>query len=178
MPKKQSLINLLPKEEFERSTTGRVLKWAMTTFRYIVIVTEMIVMGAFLSRFWLDARNADLGDSIKVASARIEAQSDFEQEFRNTQTQLSVFSQIDKGLKPSEIINKIISWLPSGLTLSSVTFHDTYAEVKGVAGNEVEVAQLIANLKSDKSFSSITQGQLLSSQSDQNLTIFNLEVNY
>jgi len=46
----------------------------MGSFRIIVIVTEIIVMGAFLSRFWLDAQNSELDSSIKIASAQITAQ--------------------------------------------------------------------------------------------------------
>ena len=71
---KNKSINLLPQEEFDASIFGRTLKWAMGTFRIIVIITEMVVMGAFLSRFWLDAQNSDLDNSIKIASAQISAQ--------------------------------------------------------------------------------------------------------
>jgi len=85
MPKNKS-INLLPQEEFEASTIGRVLKWATGTFRIIVIITEMVVMAAFLSRFWLDAQNSDLTDSIKIRSAQISAQGDLEKRFREIQT--------------------------------------------------------------------------------------------
>ena len=73
MPKKKN-INLLPKEEFDASVVGRLLRWAMGTFRIIVIITEMIVMAAFLSRFWLDAQNSDLNDEIRFASSQIDSQ--------------------------------------------------------------------------------------------------------
>jgi hypothetical protein len=43
MPKNKA-INLLPQEEFDISIIGRTLKWAMGTFRIIVIVTEIVVM--------------------------------------------------------------------------------------------------------------------------------------
>ena len=80
--KKQAQVNLLPQEEFAGTTFGRTLRWAMSSFRIIVIATEMIVMLTFLSRFWLDARNADLNDLIKQKSAVLSASADFEKEFK------------------------------------------------------------------------------------------------
>ena len=91
---KNKSINLLPQEEFDTSLLGRTLKWAMGSFRIIVILTEMVVMAAFLSRFWLDAQNSDLNDSIKTATAQIQAQSSFEKEFRGIQQKLTIFKQI------------------------------------------------------------------------------------
>ena len=62
--KKNKEINLLPQEQFAASTTGRVLAWVLSTFRMIVILTEMIVIIAFLSRFWLDIKSNDLTDEV------------------------------------------------------------------------------------------------------------------
>ena len=59
---KKQQVNLLPEKGFTSTTTGRVLTWILSTFRIIVIVTEIIVMIAFLSRFWLDAQNTDLSE--------------------------------------------------------------------------------------------------------------------
>src|SRR3990167_1085348 len=93
-PKEKALINLLPQEEFESSTFGRVLKWLLSSFRIMVIITELVVMTAFLSRFWLDAKTTDLNDSIKQKQAVIESQNNFEKEFRKTQNRLVIFKEV------------------------------------------------------------------------------------
>src|SRR5512144_1767398 len=93
---KSKSINLLPQEEFENSVLGRILRWATGSFRVIVIITEMVVMGAFLSRFWLDAQNSDLNDSIQIKSAQISAQKDFENQFRQIQKKLDIYKGISK----------------------------------------------------------------------------------
>lgn len=178
MPKNQKLINLLPQEEFEASVTGRVLKWTMSTFRYIVIVTEMVVMGAFLSRFWLDAKNADLGDSLKIKTAQIQAQSDFEKTYRDFKTRLSVFSQLDKNAKPTGIIASIVSKLPTDVLLTSISYQDGTTNLKGLSGSEVGITQFIANLRADKNFKKVTLGQITSSQTNQLETVFNLSLTY
>ncbi len=78
--KKKRRINLLPQEEFAASILGRVLAWLLSSFRAIVSLTEMTVMIAFLSRFWLDAKSADLNELIRQKQPVIASTSDFEKE--------------------------------------------------------------------------------------------------
>ena len=180
MAKKKTGINLLPQEEFEASITGRVLHWAMTTFRYIVIVTEMIVMGAFLSRFWLDAQNSDLNDLIDIKAAQIETQSEFEKEFRNTQVRLNIFQALNKEKRTSELMSMITTQIPDGVRLQSLSFtnQDNSAQIKGISGTEVGIAQFIANLKSNKAFKKIELNQIGSSEDNQGFIIFGIKLNY
>lgn len=177
MPKAKQ-INLLPQEEFESSTLGRILKWVMTTFRYIVILTEMIVMGAFLSRFWLDAQNADLSDSMKAKSAQIDSQASFEQNFRKLQSQLAIFKSLDSGDKTTSIFTKIAQKVPSEVLLQNVSIQDEKIQVKAIASNEVGVAQFVSNLKADKFFKKTTLGQTSSQETNQFLTVFSVDLTY
>lgn len=173
---KNKPINLLPQEEFETSTFGRILKWAMSSFRIIVIVTEMVVMGAFLSRFWLDAQNANLSDSIKVADSQIEVQSDFEKEFRGLQAKLNIFKQVTTGVKDSDIVSSIAMEIPQDVTLSSITINSVNGEIKGSAASETSVAQLISNLKSNPSFKKVDLGQIGSSEDAASQISFQINV--
>mgnify|MGYP001609810692 CR=1 FL=1 len=176
MATKKKLINLLPQEEFEASTLGRLLRWAMTSFRYIVIITEMVVMGAFLSRFWLDAQNSDLNDQLQIKTAQIKAQSDFEKSFRTLQAKLQIFKDLSKEKKPSDTIAKIVAKVPGEVSLQSISFQETSAQIKGVAGSEMGIAQFISNLNADSSFKDISLGQLNSSENNPSLTVFNIKL--
>lgn len=176
MPKNK-LINLLPQEEFDASILGRTLRWAMGTFRIIVIVTEMVVMGAFLSRFWLDAQNSDLSDSLKTKTAQIQAQGDFEKEFREIQKKLSIYKTLSQEIKQSDLVDKAVSGIPVDVVLSSVTIQDGSMVIKGKSGSELSVAQLVSNLKSDKSFKKVALGSVNSSNDDSSL-IFTVNVSY
>lgn len=171
-------INLLPQEEFDASIAGRALKWAMGTFRIIVIATEMVVMGAFLSRFWLDAQNSDLNDAISVKSAQIDSQSDFEKNFRNLQDRLSVFNDYTKNTGTSDLLTKVDSKVPQNVTLQSLSFQDGSIQVKGSAGSEIDISQFISNLKAEKSFKNVTLGQVGTSDSNQSSIVFNLKVSF
>lgn len=175
---KNKLINLLPQEEFDASILGRTLKWAMGSFRIIVIVTEMIVMAAFLSRFWLDAQNSDLNDSIKIASAQIQTQSDFEKEFRSIQKKLSIFKQITSTPLESSRFDVIASKIPPDLVLSLVTLQDSTMQLKGTAGSEIGVAQFVSNLKSNQLVKNVELDSIGSSEQDQSIITFLINVSF
>jgi len=177
MPKDKA-INLLPQEEFDASILGRTLKWAIGTFRIIVIVTEMIVMGAFLSRFWLDAQNSDLSGSIKVKSAQIVAQTEIEKEFRDTQSRLNLVKQLKQAAPPSQKVDAIASKLPPDVSLTTVSVLENSVQVKGSSASEFGIAQFIANLKADPSFKSVDLGQINSSESNLAQTVFSIAISY
>lgn len=178
MPKNKSAINLLPQEEFDVSVVGRALKWAMGTFRIIVVVTEIIVMGAFLSRFWLDAQNSDLTAAIKIKSAQILAQAAIEKEFRDVQSKLNIAKQITPAVQSSQKVDAITSRLPPGVNLSSVTVAEDSAQVKGSSSSEFGIAQFVANLKADPSFKDVDLGQINSSESNLAQTVFIVKITY
>jgi Tfp pilus assembly protein PilN len=174
--KKEPKINLLPQEEFESSIVGRVLKWALSTFRIIVIVMEMVVMAAFLSRFWLDARNSDLNESIKQKQAVLTASADFEKEFRQVQKRLNIASVLYSVSQPSPSISSIASYLPVDVFLSSLSFTDDSVQVKGIASSEKGVAQFIANLESDKKIKEVSLSQVDSSKEGGISLVFTLKI--
>ncbi len=178
MPNKKSFINLLPQEEFDTSIVGRILKWAMGTFRIIVIITEMIVMGAFLSRFWLDAQNSDLNDQIKTRSAQITAQADFEKQFRNLQARLNIVKLITQAKPLTNKADIISAKLPQDITLSSISIQDTETQVKGSSGSEISIAQFISNLQAEKTFKTVDLGQISSSENNQSQTLFTIKITY
>lgn len=177
MPKNKS-INLLPQEEFESSLAGRTLRWAMGTFRMIVIITEIVVMGAFLSRFWLDAKNSDLANSIKIKSAQIAAQAEVEKQFRSVQAKLDIAKEILKSNSLSQKIGLITSKLPNGLTLTGLSILDGSIQIKGNSQSEVEIMQFMTNLKADKSLKSVDLGQISSSETSGLSTVFTIKINY
>jgi Tfp pilus assembly protein PilN len=178
MPNNKSAINLLPQEEFDVSILGRALKWAMGTFRIIVIATEMVVMAAFLSRFWLDAQNSDLINSIKIKSAQITAQAATENQFRSIQSKLSIAKQTAPTVASSQKVDLITSKVPPDITLTTVSVLEKSAQIKGVATGESGIAQFIANLKADTTFKTVDLGQINSSETNAGQLVFTVTISY
>jgi Tfp pilus assembly protein PilN len=175
--KKDNQINLLPRDKFAASSLGRILGWLLSTFRIIVIMVEMIVMIAFLSRFWLDARNSDLNDEIDQKKALIAASKDFEAEFRNTQRQLKIFTELTKEEHPhSKYLSIISPLIPSEIVLDSFIVQTTGISATGLSPSEQAIAQFITNLEANGAVENVYLTKLGPSKDDENLLEFNLEM--
>lgn len=175
--KKQKSINLLPQEEFASTTLGRALAWALSTFRLIVIITEVVVMGAFLSRFWLDARVSDLNDEINQKRALIEATAEFEEDFKSAQKRLGVFTALaSEEATAASTLETITSYIPDNVTLITYSFLNQRASVKGVSASERSIAQFIANLESAEEFEEVTITQLGASEDQASQLLFTFDI--
>ncbi len=167
-------INLLPQDEFQSSTFGRVLKWALSSFRVMVIVTELIVMSAFLSRFWLDARNSDLNEAVNFRKSQVIAYSDVEHEFKMYQKKISIAKNLYLNEKNSEIVKGIASIMPEDIVMSSIQINNEGVQIKAVSFSERSVAQFLINLESLKKVMDINLTQVSSSVENSFATTFTI----
>lgn len=174
--KKEIKVNLLPQKEFERSPIGRVLKWALSTFRIIVIVTEMLVMIAFLSRFWLDARNSDLNEILTQKKALILSYATTEKNFRDTQKRVEIFSKMTSHDPVSTPVRIAASYLPPDVQMTSLTQTENTIQISGTSASEQGIAQLVANLSSVESFKEVALTQISSDKENQSLLLFTVKV--
>lgn len=151
--------------------------WAMTSFRYIVIAVEMVVMLAFLSRFWLDATNVDLNDMIKQKTSVLAASSNFEKEFKDTQKRLKIFSAfVSQEKTTSYYLKNIVSLLPTDVILVNFGLSSGTIQLKGSSYSETSVAQFVVNLESSKNYDAVAISGLDSSQQEAGLITFNLKL--
>lgn len=159
----KQLINLLPKEEFASSTLGRFISWVLTTFRVIVIITEVVVMAAFGSRFYLDARMSDLNRQIKEDQSVIESLSSFEKEFRSAQERIDLATSLLASKKTiSQNLNIISSLTPAEVFLSSISFGEQSTNIRAITASEFSISQLVANLKANDRFKNAELEQISS----------------
>jgi Tfp pilus assembly protein PilN len=167
-------INLL-KDRFSQSITGRLLNWLLKTFRIVVMVTEMIVMGAFISRFWLDARNSDLIDEIDQKRMLLEAQSKFENDFRDIQNRLSIIQKLSSSEKlKSQYIERITQNLTNDIVVTSVSFTAKEILVKGTSPSEKSISQFIVNLRAENTFANTQLTQLRAEGGEAGLLEFGI----
>jgi len=133
-------VSLLPNSENPNSFSSRLIKWSTTTGRVVIIFTELIVVCAFISRFWLDRKNSDLSEILRQKTAILQSTQTFEAEFKQLQQKLSsikVFyanqpkydQQLASLIKstPEEIYYKDISLSQDEKTLQTVVVSDLIA---------------------------------------------------
>jgi Tfp pilus assembly protein PilN len=175
--KKSAQINLLPQEQFAASTAGRLLAWALSTFRIIVIITELVVILAFLSRFFLDAENADLSEQIEQKQAIIASSSEFEKTFRLTQKKLEIFSQITaQDKQATAVLAKIAISIPPDVFLDTINISDLSLSLIGLSPNERSIQEFVVNLEANLGEKNVTLERIETSFRDPSLMEFSIGV--
>ncbi len=150
-------IELLPQEEWETTFFGKVLKWLLTVGRYIVILTELIVILAFLSRFKLDHDLTNLNEDIGQKQAVIQSLADFEADFLFFQKQLLGTKDLrDEQLKTSLLLGEISELTPIDIAFSDLNVKDDKANFNAEALSEAGLATFIRNLKRSPHFSNLS----------------------
>lgn len=171
---KSKQINLLPQDEFEASNFGRILKWALSSFRVMVIVTELVVMSAFLSRFWLDSRNSDLNEEINTSKSQVVAYKDVEAEFRSIQKRTAIAKSIYSEPKISSVITNITKLIPEDVILSSISNIDNDILIKASSFSEKSIAQFVVNLEESNTFEKVNLTQVSSNFDNNAQTLFTI----
>lgn len=177
--KRGSKINLLPQEGFASTTSGRILLWILSSFRVIVIVTELIVMSAFLSRFVLDAKNTDLNEEIQEKSSIINAQAGFEQDFKEAQQKINIFSSLTtrEGVV-SETLEAVVEGLPPDVFLDQLTLGDDGAVIVGTSPSERSIQQFIVNLDAKDTLGAVEVNKIESDNTNESFLKFTIQANY
>lgn len=174
--KVDSGINLLPGDDLEKAPLGKFLKWALTYGRYIVVITELIVLLVFFSRFKLDRDLFDLSDSINRKKTIIESSALFEEKVRRLQIRLhTVASLIEKTSRPSEYLAFLTASLPQGVTLVSLRAQGSTVTLSGTTISEAGIATLVSVLSKDSRVRAINVNNL-NKDSKTNLLSFSTTI--
>jgi Tfp pilus assembly protein PilN len=111
-------INLLPRDAFESSTLGVVLEWSLVFGKWAVILTQLVVMGAFLYRFTLDRKLTDLRKEIASNVAIIKSYEQVERDYTLLQKQVATAKTT---LATQAILAKTVEGL-AGITPNEIWF--------------------------------------------------------
>lgn len=144
-------LNLLPVDRFEYSKLGRFLKWALSAGRYVVVLTELIVIIAFISRFWFDRQLTDLREQRVQKAAVVDSFKDTQNKFEQTKAILNlVKNTLAGGVKTTVHLEEIQNLTPLGIEYQSISVSSQSASLAGFAPNTNSFSSLITLLQSDK----------------------------
>lgn len=152
----QGKINLLPKSEFENSPLGKFVDWAINVGRWVVVITEFVVICAFLSRFYFDTELANLFDVISQNKAMVDSNLEFENFFRKTQEKIKTVKSLlaDKG-QPSNILVSVTQLLPAEINLTSITTEGATLNLTGYGLSIEGISLFLLKLDQSNKFTQI-----------------------
>jgi hypothetical protein len=88
----------------------RIINWSLSVGRILVIVTELVALGAFLWRFGLDQQLVDLHSQIKQKQVIVDAFKKQEDQYRNLQSRLEIASSFSNvGVENLNVFKDIIN---------------------------------------------------------------------
>lgn len=148
----QKGISLLPNEEDVTSLPSRIIRWLTSIGRFVIVFTELIVIGAFISRFWLDRKNSDLSEIIRQQKAILESTQDFEKEYSFLQQRLKFIKDFYKNQPQyTSKVNSLVESTPGDIAFNNLTIKHSesgtiLAMISLTAYKEDSIVDFITNL--------------------------------
>lgn len=148
-------INLIPKDPFFETAVGKLLKWALSIGRYIVIFTELVVIMSFVTRFSLDRQVTDLNDAINQKQVVIQSYGDLESTIRATQKKIEQYQQVSQQTNIAEIFPKLNNITPKDIKLTELNISATTISLQGTALSNDSLSLFINNLQLSSDFRNV-----------------------
>jgi Tfp pilus assembly protein PilN len=170
-------VNLLPKDPFLSTPIGKLLQWALSVGRYLVIFTEMVVIISFASRFTIDRRITDLNSAILQKQVVIESYGDLEQNIRDIQKKTEAFQQIEQLENVTAIFPILTAVTPPDVTLSDLQMRPGRITLSGTTLSNVSLGIFINNLQVSGHFTDITVERISTAKDTNSGLGFKIEAN-
>lgn len=153
---RQKTINLILREQDE-SLSGQLLAWAFTYGRYIIIITQIVVLSVFFLRFKLDRDHTDLKEAVTQKQALIQSVADLEAEIRRVQERLShIRSASDSQYDLIEIVTFLQEKTPSDVVFANLNISVDAVEFQATADSLTSFTLLLRELQKDTRFTEIS----------------------
>lgn len=169
-------INLLPQDDLETRPGGKFLKWALSWGKKIVVLTELLVVLAFLSRFKLDTDVANLSDEIDKRKVIIEASQEFENKFRTVQESLNTVKKINQIPSALAVADSGRALLPGGVAVVQVESTNDHLSVNGGSSDQT-LSQMLSTFRNSRKFEDVIV-ERVAKQSQNSDINFSLTASY
>ncbi len=163
-------INLLPPPE--QTFFDRVVFFAFNYVRYILVITQLVVLGVFTYRFTVDQELLDLKETlkqkqeiVKVSAPLINEAMAIEGKTQNVKQLLSNQTTF------TDMINYYLSRFPEKITATQITVDDTNINLDGVTQDVAILQNFYLRLKSEKKFKDIQIDNLNKTESGYTFTL-------
>lgn len=155
-------VNLLLHKEEQLKIHLRLIKWLLSSGRFIVVFVEILTISAFIFRYKLDADIADIQEKIKEDVLYIQSMKNDEINIRQTQFQLSTIKKTrDETKRLPQILSKIALLTPKNTKLTNLTINsvknlsETSISINGLASSNLELSAFLKALQKDPTFTDI-----------------------
>ncbi len=157
---KKKNVNLLQERGAPATFWERLYDWMTNTCRIIVIVTEVLVLGAFGWRFWLDRRLNDLKEDIETNGEILKSLSSQEDEIYLLQRKINTYRGLwNTSSNFHPIVELLDNYMPSDVEELEVSVTNSRDGKGFTISGKVErekISDLEDKLKDSDKFSDVT----------------------
>jgi hypothetical protein len=159
-PKLLINLDLLKPQSSPVKLPIKLLRWLLSTGRYIFIVVEGVVLIAFATRFFLDAQLIDKTEKIDQQVKFIKSRKADEVLIRQTQLKLSTINAHFKDLADyPEILKNIANETPITVSINNISLEKITGKINvqitAQAASNNDVSSFLAGLKENQLFSDV-----------------------
>lgn len=123
--------NLLVRKGDQSEVFVALFKWILSSGRFIVILVELIVIGALIYRYQLDNQLDEIKDKMNQEVPYLKSLKNDELVIKQTQFQLASIKKINKESPDYQaIISKIASLMPQSTKLNSIALEQNQPSLK------------------------------------------------
>lgn len=152
-------INLL--QEKEKDISGKIIYFALHYLRYILVLTQIVVIAVFFYRFRIDQEVIDLRDELMQKEEIVEVSNSLLQEASGVDIKTREIRDIlVKQDSFQQMYAYFLSVFPSDLSIDRLQITENSMEFEAVTGNPAIVKNFLARLNSDKAFATIELGSI------------------
>ncbi len=165
MPTSNREINLIPSKKFEEHSRSRkVFIWMVGVGRVIIIITELVAVLVWLSRFNLDYQITTLQENIENKAASVATSKRFETNVRRYQNKIKLLKELEQEkIFFSQGLNKLSALSPQEVRFTKINLQPQQIQFNAIADTAASFALLISSLISSEDVQEI---RLTSTQYD------------
>ena len=147
-------INLMPKKD--TPLVEKVFYFALNYLRYIIVITQLIVIGVFFYRFQIDQRIIDLKESVDQKKEIVNIIVPLlDEASRIDKKTIEIEKIINNQTSYSSMIAYLLSVFPETAILTNFESSGDSLKITGVASDPRHLQSFYYLLKKEKKFSSI-----------------------
>ncbi len=147
IPIKKLDVDFVPKDPFYDTILGKILSWALSVGRYIVVFTELVVILSFLSRFQLDRQVTDLNGELMQKQSIIESYGSLENDVREVQKKIETYKQLKTRKPIKEIFTTLSAVTPQGIEYTTLSLKSSGLRINGIAQSTNALSQFLYNIQ-------------------------------
>jgi len=170
-------VNLLPKDPFLSTPVGKLLQWALSVGRYLVVFTELVVIISFASRFTIDRQITDLNLALLQKETVVDSYGELEQNVRNIQTKIENYRQVSQQDNVTDIFPILTEVTPQDIVLTELQMRPGRVTFTGTSLSNVSLGILINNLQVSGRFTDITVERIGTAKDTNSGLGFKIEAN-